>query len=88
MTIWREYQAAAQSRRAAYDEAMGEFNERWDKREMAYNFFAHNDIMTNEERWMLGRMTSQDYFNEVAMRDLNSSDKYKKMRDDLSVLTK
>ena len=84
VTIWRNYQAAAAARRSQYDEYLKEHGERWDRREVAYNSFVHNDFMTNEDRWLTGRMSSEDYLRESLWRESHTWGKQDKMREDLS----
>ena len=84
VTIWRNYQAAAEARRAQYDEFLEEHEERWNRREVIYNSFVHNDIMTNEDRWLSGRMSSEDYLRESLWRESHTWGKQDKMRDDIS----
>ena len=86
VAIWRSYQAAAEARRAEYDDYLKEHGERWDRREIAYNAFVHNDLMTNEDRWLTGRMSSEDYFRESLWRESHTWGKQDKMRDDLSLM--
>lgn len=86
VAIWRSYQAAAQARRADYDEYLEEHAERWDRREIAYNTFVHNDFMTNEDRWLTGRMSSEDYLRESLWRESHTWGKQDKMRDDINLM--
>lgn len=82
VAIWRNYQAAAEARRAQYDEYLQEHEERWDTRER----WRHQSFYTNEERWMAGQMSNEDYLRESLWREYPTWDKHDKMRDDISLM--
>ena len=63
------------------DERLAQSNSRFDRMEMFCNTFTRNAAMTNEEAYMTGRMSMQDYFNSSALRDLNQSTIYSKARE-------
>lgn len=80
VAIWRNYQEAAAARRAQYDEYLQEHSESWDMRER----FRHGSFFTNEERWMAGQMSNEDYLRESLWREYPTWNKRDKMNDDLS----
>lgn len=82
VAIWRNYQAAAEARRAEYDDYLKEHEENWDERER----WRHQSFYTNEERWFAGQMSNEDYFRESLWREYPTWDKQDKMRDDISLM--
>lgn len=80
--IWRSNQAQTQARRGEYDEYLEEHKEVWDCRER----FRHLSFYTNEERWLMGQMSNEDYLRESLWREYATWDQHDRMKADLSDL--
>lgn len=65
-----------QEREKSLDEAQREHDRRWD----IYEMISHNSLMTNEERWLYGKMKDEQYFNERIIRDYYGGDKARKIK--------
>ena len=79
--LMESYQQDMDRIQAQMEEDLARSNNRFDKMEMFCNSMSRNAVMTDEEAYMAGRMSIQDYFNSSAMRDLNQSTIYSKARE-------
>ena len=75
------YQQDVNRIQAQMNEDLARSDSRFDRMETFCNAMTRNAAMTNEEAYMNGRMSIQDYFNDSAMRDLNQSTIYSKARE-------
>jgi len=76
---WKQYQEIASHKHAEHQEYLKSHDETWDTIEK----IGHGSLFTNEERWLMGRMDTDDYLRESLLRDSFALDKESKMNEEL-----
>ncbi len=77
----REYEQQREMLLQEQDIELGKSQQEHDKRWDLYEMISHGSLMTNEERWLYGKMSNERYFNEKVMRDYYGDDKVKKIKE-------
>ena len=77
--IWRQYRELEGEKRAEHREYLKSHDETWDRIEKV----THGSLFTNEERWFMGKMDTNDYLNESIFRESFALDKEAKMNEEL-----
>lgn len=79
---WQDYQEEALMKREEYEEYLRIYNEKMDGVERT----VHLSLFTNEERWLAGTMSTEDYLKESTLREWGPLEKRKKMQNHLDKL--
>lgn len=80
--IRQAYQESVAARRAEFADDASRLDRQWDERER----FRHLSPFTNEERWLMGDMSNEDYLQESLWRSYPVMDKLDRMHRDLDQL--
>lgn len=77
--MWKNYQYKLEDRQVDYEDYLKAYNEKMDMVEK----MVHMSLFSNEERWFMGRMSTENYLKESIWRESVPLEKAKKMQNEL-----